>query len=188
MPMGSHEKTPVRPVRLIKAAVLPVRSVGVQGDGRTYRHAISLFGDYLEEHRKLAVSIPNSSQEFNRVLICISQTDVPKFVFTPGYLSTDRADLLREADAIVNEEMQKDESLYRRIWQFPVVLLPFGTSEGGQSIVLRPIESTDAMTANAANLPSDILKKMVDKISAIDGIDLVFLDLTNKPPGTIEWE
>ena len=57
----------------IKAAVLPVRSVGVQGDGRTYRHAISLFGDYLEEHRKLAVSIPNSSQEFNRVLICMER-------------------------------------------------------------------------------------------------------------------
>ncbi len=169
-------------------AVLPVKSVGVQGDGRTYRHTIAFFDSYSEEYRKLAVSIPNSSPEFNRVLICLSQSDIPEFVFTPGYLSPDRANLLREADAIVDEEMKKDENLYRLIWQFPVVLLPFGTSEGGQSIVLRPIESTDAMTANAADLPSDILQKMTERISAIDGIDLVFLDLTNKPPGTIEWE
>jgi len=99
----------------------------------------------------------------------------------------ERADLLREADAIVDEEMHR-ASLYEKIWQFPVVLLPFGVSEGENSIVLRPIHSTDAMTADAVHLPEEVLKRMTDRITKLDGIDIVFLDLTSKPPGTIEWE
>jgi len=122
------------------------------------------------------------------VLICLSQTEVPSFDFTPGSITPDRADLLREADAIADEELHKDEKLHHQVWQFPVVLLPFGLREGGQSIVLRPIESVDAMTANAAHLPSEMLQRMTERIIALDGIDLVFLDLTSKPPGTIEWE
>ena len=54
--------------------------------------------------------------------------------------------------------------------------------------MLRPIESIDAMSANAVALPSEVLQKMTERIMNLDGIDLVFLDLTNKPPGTIEWE
>jgi len=172
-------------------AALPVRSVGVQGDGRTYRHAVALFSgntyEVTEEMWKLSTEIPNTTPEINRVLKCLSH-DVPsEFVFTPGAITRERADLLREADAIVMEEM-KSAGLYEQIWQFPVVLLPFGTSEGGQSIVLRPIESTDAMTANAAHLPEEVLRKMTERIMALLGIDLVFYDLTSKPPGTIEWE
>ena len=97
------------------------------------------------------------------------------------------ADLLREADAIVDEEM-KAAGLYEEIWQFPVVLLPFGTKKGGQSIVLRPIASIDAMSASAVVLSPKVLKRMTERIMQSHGIDLVFLDLTNKPPGTIEWE
>jgi GMP synthase (glutamine-hydrolysing) len=59
---------------------------------------------------------------------------------------------------------------------------------GGQSVVLRPIDSTDAMTANAYVLPADVLKKMTERIMKLEGIDAVFFDLTNKPPATIEWE
>ena len=185
------EKTADKPNLDIPCAVLPIRSVGVQGDNRTYRHAVSFFLDEPcspnEEHFKLAVSIPNSSPDFNRVLLCTSHSEIPEFVFTPGDLNPRRADLLREADAIVDQIM-KDAGLYEKIWQFPVVLLPFGLQEKGQSIVLRPIESIDAMTANAVHLKSDVLQKMTELILAIDGVDLVFLDLTNKPPGTIEWE
>jgi GMP synthase (glutamine-hydrolysing) len=82
----------------------------------------------------------------------------------------------------------KSAGLYEKIWQFPVVLLPIGIHKGGQSIVLRPICSVDAMTADAFCLPDVVFDEMTEKIVAIDGIDLVFLDLTNKPPGTIEWE
>ncbi|MCA9370520.1 MAG: glutamine-hydrolyzing GMP synthase [Candidatus Peregrinibacteria bacterium] len=171
-------------------AVLPIKSVGVQGDGRSYRHAVALFNQQKYPSSiewDLATSIPNQSSEINRVLMCTSHTEPIAFVFTPGYITAKRANLLREADAIVNAELRK-AGLYERIWQFPVVLLPFGMSEGGQSVVLRPVESLEAMTANAAELPQDVLCTMTDRILALRGIDCVFQDLTHKPPGTIEWE
>ncbi len=171
--------------------VLPVQSVGVQGDGRTYRHAVALFAEKTSEvpdaFRASATTIPNAVRAFNRVLFCSSHASPPSLVFTPGYLTRERADLLREADAIVDEELRSAE-LYAVIWQFPVVLLPFGTKEGGQSIVLRPVESQEAMTANAAPLPPLVLRRVTERLLALPGIDMVFLDLTSKPPGTIEWE
>jgi GMP synthase (glutamine-hydrolysing) len=171
--------------------VLPVQSVGVQGDGRTYRHALALFSehptDIPELHWSLATSIPNEDRNLNRVLQCLSHTVSFETRFTPTYLTRDVADLLREADAIVDEEM-RSAKLYKDIWQFPVVLLPFGESNGARSIVLRPIESTDAMTARAYPLPKKVLQKITDRLLQVEGIDAVFLDLTNKPPGTIEWE
>ncbi len=187
----SRAGVPARGQIATSHAVLPVQSVGVQGDGRTYRHAVSLFSSdpfvVTDEHLDLATTIPNKSRELNRVLLCISHTKPFEFSFTPGYLTRERADLLREADAIVHDEMVK-AGLYEAIWQFPVVLLPIGEQPGHQSIVLRPIASTDAMTANAFVLFPDVLKSMTEKILALGKIDAVFLDLTNKPPGTIEWE
>lgn len=172
-------------------AILPVRSVGVQGDGRTYRHALALFHaepcSVTGRDGELATSIPNSIPIFNRVLLCTSQEVPADFTFTPSFITKERADLLREADAIVDEEM-RGAGLYEKIWQFPVVLLPCGFGEGGQSIVLRPIESLDAMTANAVHLSKDVLERITKRILGLKGIDAVFLDLTNKPPATIEWE
>ncbi len=184
-----------------KHAALPVKSVGVQGDGRTYRHAVALYSDtpcvVTGEHQALATKIPNSNPTFNRVLLCTSHTDPQPFVFTPGDLSRERVQLLQEADHIVDEEMQR-AGLYEKIWQFPVVLLPFGLKQGGptsakatvgrQSIVLRPIDSQEAMTASAIPLPEDVLTRMTERLLQLPGIDCVFLDLTNKPPATIEWE
>ncbi len=171
--------------------VLPVRSVGVQGDGRTYRHALALFANDhscpTDEHYALASSIPNENREFNRILFCLSHPAPFEISFTPTSITKIIADLLREADSIVDEEIRK-ANLYKAIWQFPVVLLPFGSEAGGRSIVLRPIESTDAMTAAAFRLPATVLKHLTKRILEIDGIDAVFLDLTNKPPATIEWE
>jgi GMP synthase (glutamine-hydrolysing) len=171
--------------------VLPVRSVGVQGDGRTYRLAVAMFNNkpytVTDELINLATTIPNTHRTLNRVLLCTSHTKPFDPVFTPGYVDRTRADLLRDADAIVTEEIQ-DPALYDSIWQFPVVLLPVGTKKGGQSIVLRPIASHDAMTANAVALPEAAIKRMTDRILKLKGIDAVFLDLTSKPPGTIEWE
>jgi len=79
-------------------------------------------------------------------------------------------------------------NLYEVIWQFPVVLLPFGEQAGGHSVVLRPVESQEAMTARAASLPEDVLKRMTERILKLPDIDFVFYDLTSKPPATIEWE
>ncbi len=170
---------------------LPVQSVGVQGDGRTYRHALAIFSAdpfaVTKEHRELATSVPNADRTFNRVLLCTSYTLPFTPEFTSTFITREVADLLREADAIADEEMRA-ANLTKQIWQFPVVLLPFGSKKGGRSIVLRPIESTDAMTAGAFILPPAVLKKMTERILKLPGIDAVFLDLTNKPPATIEWE
>ncbi|MDD5102880.1 MAG: glutamine-hydrolyzing GMP synthase [Candidatus Peribacteraceae bacterium] len=172
-------------------AVLPVKSVGVQGDGRTYRHALALFSQdpcgLTEQLWRLATEIPNRRREFNRVLLCTSSTEARPFTFSPGAITQERTDLLREADAIVTEEMRR-AGLYEKIWQFPVVLLPFGSTPGGQSVVLRPVESQEAMTARAAVLPAAVLKRMTERIMGLTGIDFVFYDLTSKPPATIEWE
>jgi GMP synthase (glutamine-hydrolysing) len=178
--------------------VLPVQSVGVQGDGRTYRHAIVVFKDkpfeVTPDLLELATKVPNSNKEINRVLLCTSQSELSEFSVTLGAITRERADLLREADEIVLQEM-RNAGLYEKIWQFPVVLLPVTKQHvssravsGGQSVVLRPIDSTDAMTANAYVLPADVLKKMTERIMKLEGIDAVFFDLTNKPPATIEWE
>ena len=74
------------------------------------------------------------------------------------------------------------------IWQFPVVLIPTSTEENKESIVLRPIVSTEAMTASFANIDWKVIDQIKESISDKKEITHLFYDLTHKPPGTIEWE
>lgn len=171
--------------------ILPIRSVGVQGDGRSYRHPLAIFlqrpfSDLRSMHG-MATALPNAYSEINRVLVCTSHQKIPEMTFTPTLITRDLADLLREADAIVRHEM-REEGIEEKIWQFPVILIPIGLKKGGRSIVLRPVESEEAMTANAFHLSEKFLIRVTKKILALEGIDMVFYDLTNKPPATIEWE
>ena len=113
-----------------------------------------------------------------------------------GEVTKERLDLLREADAIVREELTasgKDAE----IWQCPVVLLADVRSVGvqgdgrsyGHPIVLRPVSSEDAMTADWSRLPQELLAKISNRITnEVAGVNRVVLDITSKPPGTIEWE
>lgn len=113
-----------------------------------------------------------------------------------GSLTKERLDTLRAADAIVREEVTK-AGLDRSLWQFPVVLLADVRSVGvtneartyGHPIVLRPVHSVDAMTADWAELPNELIRTMCARITAeVPNINRVVLDVTPKPPGTIEWE
>jgi GMP synthase (glutamine-hydrolysing) len=113
-----------------------------------------------------------------------------------GSITQERLDLLRKADAIVRFELT-DAGLDREIWQCPVVLLADVRSVGvqgdgrtyGHPIVLRPVSSEDAMTADWTRLPYDLLAKISNRITnEVDGVNRVVLDVTSKPPGTIEWE
>lgn len=169
-----------------RVRVLPVRSVGVQGDARTYRHAAAVFTQ-ASIPPDVAAAVPNHVPAINRVLLCASHREPPPLSFTQGCVTRDRAGILRAADAIVSEEMHK-AGLYGAIWQFPVVLLPVGVRSGGQSIVLRPVTSVEAMTAEAFRLPSSFLQEVTGRLMVLPGIDMVFCDLTSKPPATIEWE
>lgn len=113
-----------------------------------------------------------------------------------GAVSKERLDILRAADAIVREETTI-AGLDSSIWQFPVVLLADVRSVGvqgdgrtyGHPIVLRPVSSEDAMTADWTRLPYDILAKISNRITnEVREVNRVVLDVTSKPPGTIEWE
>ncbi len=113
-----------------------------------------------------------------------------------GEVTQERLDLLRHADAIARAELH-DAGLDREIWQCPVVLLADVHSVGvqgdgrtyGHPIVLRPVSSEDAMTADWSRLPNDVLAKISNRITnEVQGVNRVVLDITSKPPGTIEWE
>jgi GMP synthase (glutamine-hydrolysing) len=113
-----------------------------------------------------------------------------------GSVTRDRLETLRRADAIVREELSA-AGLDGEIWQCPVVLLADVRSVGvqgdgrtyGHPIVLRPVSSEDAMTADWTRLPYDLLAKVSNRITnEVAEVNRVVLDVTSKPPGTIEWE
>jgi GMP synthase (glutamine-hydrolysing) len=113
-----------------------------------------------------------------------------------GEVTKERLDLLRKADAIARAELT-EAGLDNEVWQMPVVLLADVRSVGvqgdgrtyGHPIVLRPVSSEDAMTADWSRLPFDLLAKISNRITnEVEGVNRVVLDVTSKPPGTIEWE
>jgi GMP synthase (glutamine-hydrolysing) len=113
-----------------------------------------------------------------------------------GAIDADRLSILREADAIAREELTA-AGLDREVWQFPVVLLADVRSVGvqgdgrtyGHPVVLRPVSSEDAMTADWSRLPYDLLARISTRITnEVPEVNRVTLDITSKPPGTIEWE
>jgi GMP synthase (glutamine-hydrolysing) len=81
-----------------------------------------------------------------------------------------------------------DSGFDRRIWQFPVVLIPLGLEGRPDSVVLRPVDSVDGMTAQSVEMPDAVLREMRTALMQVEGVAGVFYDLTHKPPGTIEWE
>jgi GMP synthase (glutamine-hydrolysing) len=113
-----------------------------------------------------------------------------------GEVTEDRLAVLRAADAIAREELTA-AGLDRDIWQCPVVLLADVRSVGvqgdgrsyGHPVVLRPVSSEDAMTADWTRLPYDVLERVSTRITnEVADVNRVVLDVTSKPPGTIEWE
>ncbi len=113
-----------------------------------------------------------------------------------GEVTSDRLATLREADAIVRQELSA-AGLDDSIWQCPVVLLADVRSVGvqgdgrtyGHPIVLRPVSSEDAMTADWTRIPYDVMEKISTRITnEVAEVNRVVLDCTSKPPGTIEWE
>jgi GMP synthase (glutamine-hydrolysing) len=80
-----------------------------------------------------------------------------------------------------------EKQLYDVIWQFPVVLVPYSDGKG-ETIILRPVRSLDAMTATAYPFAEQDLKELAGRIKTATQVAWVLYDLTSKPPGTIEWE
>jgi GMP synthase (glutamine-hydrolysing) len=190
----ARSERPARRVRLASefaeysAVRLPLKSVGVQGDGRTYKDVVALDGplDYSKLH-EISSELCNLRTSFNRIVVRIAgRWDLSKAKVYPSKLNRERLAKLRKADRITRSVMH-DAGMTDSVWQFPVILIPVGR-KGGDSVVLRPVNSVDGMTANFARLPSEVLNTMAERIANLPGVEAVFLDCTDKPPSTIEWE
>jgi GMP synthase (glutamine-hydrolysing) len=104
-----------------------------------------------------------------------------------SWLTAERLERLRKADGIVRR-LSRETGYDREVWQFPVILIPLGSAESPDSVVLRPVDSVDGMTAQSVLMKAELRERMATELLRVPGIAGVFYDLTHKPPGTIEWE
>ena len=169
--------------------LLPVRSVGVQGDSRSYRSVLALERvPTLSDIQKHAPALINSRVDINRVVaLCGSKVPLGDMGVSEASINKKRLDTLREADATVRA-FSLQSGFEEQVWQFPVILLPLGTETSPESVVLRPIDSVDGMTADVVLMNADKLERLTKRLLCLPEIAAVFYDLTHKPPGTIEWE
>ncbi len=168
--------------------VLPLLSVGVQGDSRTYAHPAVVTGQReWKTLEALSTELTNNFPSINRVIYLLGPTPRPQQNLKAGYLTRDRLDLLRQADAISMEALER-HGLMEEVTQMPTVLLPLSSDGVQESVVLRPIATSDFMTARFCPLPQAFLDDVCERLLALAGIEAVFYDITHKPPGTVEWE
>jgi GMP synthase (glutamine-hydrolysing) len=173
----------------MRAAVLPVRSVGVQGDARTYEHPAAIWypdgrAPDWEAIQACAAELVNRFRSLNRAVFVPGGFEPGELALKPTFLNRQGMDLLREVDHITHELTAG----CGQIWQMPVVALPLYDSAGRQAFVLRPVTSRDAMTADFYRMDPSLLERLVHAVGRIEGAGLLMYDVTTKPPGTIEWE
>ncbi len=199
----------------IEARMLPVRTVGQQGDARTYTHPAMLYGpfpgwDALDE---LSRAITNRlGDQVNRVVYAWRPPDVEDVALREAYVTQERMDKLRAVDAVAMDELGTavtaehlegvadrdidelsgvapgEDTWMDVLGQCPVISLPVTLNGRGQDVAaVRPIHTTQFMTGTFGRLP----RRMVDRIAAAaeqNGFSGLLYDVTNKPPGPIEWE
>lgn len=188
----------------MERSVLPVRSVGVQGDFRTYRFpAVLSFKEETsdsngffhvpgkrEKVEAASSAITNSAKYLNRTLIKLYQKPGIKeedLKLQEGYCDRQSLDQLREVDNIVLTELHKT-GWYNKIFQHLTIDLPYASSKNHASFVLRPVCSEDVMTARFAWIDSEVMNSILRQIAALEFVDAVYFDATNKPPATFGWE
>jgi GMP synthase (glutamine-hydrolysing) len=178
----------------ISAHLLPVRTVGVQGDGRSYSYLVGLSGtpDWQRLMSK-AREIPKKIHDINRVVYVFGgKLNEPVKGITPTFPAPEATEQLRQADWQVNNVLRKYK-LNNKLSQVPVVSFPVNFGKpGNRSIGIRTFITNDFMTGVPAtpgiHLPTAALDEMVKNVLSIPGIARVVYDLTSKPPGTTEWE
>ncbi|GAM22105.1 hypothetical protein SAMD00019534_052800, partial [Acytostelium subglobosum LB1] len=189
----------VRSIKDISPLLLPVQTVGVQGDGRTYSYLVGLSQQTpnWDQLFQLAKVIPKLCHNVNRIVyvfgeVINSKTTVIRQI-TPTHLVPDTIAQLQLADSLVNEVLLKYQ-LIRSLSQVPVILLPvsFDGDSTKRSIAIRTFITNDFMTGVPAvphkTIPMEAVTEMVDKLMQnTPGISRVVYDLTSKPPGTTEY-
>jgi GMP synthase (glutamine-hydrolysing) len=173
----------------LQALALPIRSVGVKADLRSYEHPVLLQGDLPWDRLLEAVGmILKQVQGLNRCIWNLGPRMPASARPVAASMTRARLDLLREADAMVMDGLRR-HGLYDEIWQCPTVLVPLELDGAGRELVIvRPIHSERAMTATPASLPAPLVAELRQGILALPGVSGLALDVTSKPPGTIEWE
>jgi GMP synthase (glutamine-hydrolysing) len=187
----------------LKGSVLPIRTVGVQGDGRTYSYAVAVTTamnhlnfnrEDWEEVLQVGKLIPKLAHKVNRVVFMFGgplmnqECRVTKTLLTQNTISR-----IREADSIVTQELVR-HNLIRKLSQVPVILAPLGfEKKDAHSIVVRTFITDDFMTGVPATpgsdyLPLEALYNIVNRLLDLPFVGRVMYDLTPKPPGTTEWE
>jgi len=173
----------------LDAMALPVRSVGVKADLRSYERPVMLTGevgwDLLIE---VAGAIFKQVPGINRAVWNLGEAAPTRVRPLAATVTRHRLELLREADHIVMDGLRR-HGLYDGIWQCPTVLVPIAINGNGRElVVVRPVHSERAMTARAAQLTPPLITELRERILALPDVSGLCLDVTSKPPGTIEWE
>ena len=154
---------------------IPVKTVGVQGDSRSYRSVLAL--NSLPSAHAIEVTAPdltNRLPEINRVVAyCGGKAPLSALSVFEAALSSERLDLLRKADGIVRR-FSSEVGFDFVVWQFPVILIPVGTVAAPESIVLRPIQSSDGMTANVVLMAPGALEQLARQLLELPAVAAVF--------------
>jgi GMP synthase (glutamine-hydrolysing) len=168
-----------------RGTILPVKSVGVQGDFRSYHHPAVIWLENKEsnwqEIRTFAKMVVNRISDINRVVF--SHCAFINFTCRNLFLEKENLNELRELDAFFREQTNE----MKQIWQMPVVQLPIFFNNK-RCYVVRPVCSTDAMTADVYEMDFQKMETLILQAKKQFPIGEVFYDITTKPPGTIEWE
>jgi GMP synthase (glutamine-hydrolysing) len=176
----------------LKGQVVPVKTVGVQGDCRSYRYLSVLYGKGVNfnfsELYNVAKEIPNRLNFVNRTAYVLNRENVSDISTYEMYINHHNVELLREIDYKVTRVLGD-----KRISQAFSVLLPFGSGGKRFSAAIRAFVTNDFMTGRPAMVGKDVellaLCSLAAEISKeFSEIDLVMYDVTSKPPATVEWE
>lgn len=174
----------------LKGFIAPVKTVGVQGDYRSYKDIAVIYNNIpFSNLVNISSEITNNISTINRVayIVKTKESNPDKMMIHERSINNDRLELLKEADYIVRNFVEENKRNLPEIWQFPIIIFPLGCN-GNESIALRPILSTDGMTAKFAEINKTLLEQAAQRILKLNGISTVLYDITNKPPATIEWE
>jgi GMP synthase (glutamine-hydrolysing) len=173
--------------KVLFTQLLPIKSVGVMGDFRTYNHPV-LFTYKNHSHcwktlRNAARIVINNMGTVNRALYATGD-ERKEYFMGKNSLNKNACDQLRVVDHILMREVAH----LKDIWQMPVVQLPLFDSRKRQVYVMRPVTSLDAMTADFYEMDYEFLIVLIKKIKQIPFVADLLYDITSKPPATIEWE
>lgn len=202
---NTYEKDNERLQQLAEAAnynalLLPVQSVGVQGDGRSYSYLATIQPKQTAQLndwpalKALAQKITNEIHTINRVAVVLNDIKLPSILknITPTLLTPESTEKLRKVDHQVTQWF-KAQNIIKKTSQLLSVLVPVSFSEEfGHSIAIRSVVTSDFMTARAASFDKEIdpiaLINFAEKLKTEQQLSAVFYDVTSKPPATVEWE